>query len=822
MPQVLEKLLFVVEGDTRKMRAELVKAEGVAKRSGANMGRSFAGLDRRVRAAEAAMTGFRFSMAAAAGVAGVGAIVKAQISAADAIGKTADGIGISTDALQKYRVAAQLAGVETATIDGAFQAFGKRLGELKVGTGTLTTFLDKFDAVLKEQIMRAPSTEAALQLIFRAMADIEDQSVKAAFAAAAFGRTAGIRMVNMVRDGSAALEEMLTSAERLGLVLDEHLIRRAEEVNDKWTLMTGRLAIEFQDFVLRAVNGWAFLFDKFDEILDSRGGELASNWWDGFLNTMIPGSGLIGPMVEVFDRLMGDASEAGIESLEENMARLKTRRDAALGELAAIDEEVFGPVLASEMRAALDAEIATIDAYLIELEKRVASAQSIVDAGAGALAEAEVAPHSTTPVTPLDAPDPATEEQFKAALRKRAELAAAATKVFTETRTATEKYAAEIAELDELVKLGSISWGTYERAVDAAKLRLEEADQVGRALADGLSSAFDKFFSDGKFGWRDLAKVAVQSLADIGRAALTNAQPSASQGIGGVIVGGFKSLLGFQHGGKVAGGEPIIVGEAGEEIFVPHTDGVIVPNHLLKRGGSGALDGRDHAAPHAVDLDAPVGGVFGGFLGALAPPGAGLMAAIARSLGRFGVMGSPKGKPMGKLPGMDWAASEQVRDGWDNANADAAARNAIQDRIEIGGPLHAFGGDRPNSISNNTGSGFGGPATDPMGAGVDKSRSAPSRAFAAGGPIRAGTRATVGEIGPELFIPTAPRLAPSTGGGGGGRAPVTVVMNVDLSGASLEAAAILDNKTDELKREVLAAIQASAAQGGDFARMRQV
>jgi hypothetical protein len=42
----------------------------------------------------------------------------------------------------------------------------------------------------------------------------------------------------------------------------------------------------------------------------------------------------------------------------------------------------------------------------------------------------------------------------------------------------------------------------------------------------------------------------------------------------------------FQHGGPVRGGVPIIVGEAGPELFVPPSSGQIVPNHRLQ-GESG-------------------------------------------------------------------------------------------------------------------------------------------------------------------------------------------------------------------------------------------
>ena len=45
-------------------------------------------------------------------VTGVGAFVKSQIDSIDTIGKTADKLGLSVEALQEYRYAAELAGIE--------------------------------------------------------------------------------------------------------------------------------------------------------------------------------------------------------------------------------------------------------------------------------------------------------------------------------------------------------------------------------------------------------------------------------------------------------------------------------------------------------------------------------------------------------------------------------------------------------------------------------------------------------------------------------------------------------------------------------------
>ena len=124
-----------------------------------------------------------------AGSAGLGALVKSSLNAADKIGKVSDAIGITTSTLQEYRYAADLSGVSTQSLDKSIMGFSKRMGEAKAGTGSLSEYLKKTNSALLEQVAAASSTDAALKLIFDAMGNTADASDRAALAAAAFGRS---------------------------------------------------------------------------------------------------------------------------------------------------------------------------------------------------------------------------------------------------------------------------------------------------------------------------------------------------------------------------------------------------------------------------------------------------------------------------------------------------------------------------------------------------------------------------------------------------------------------------------------------------------
>ena len=56
------------------------------------------------------------------------------------------------------------------------------------------------------------------------------------------------------------------------------------------------------------------------------------------------------------------------------------------------------------------------------------------------------------------------------------------------------------------------------------------------------------------------------------------------------------SYAGTQHGGEVTAGVPRIVGEAGRELFVPSSNGRIVPHGSFGGGGGGVINLNIHAA----------------------------------------------------------------------------------------------------------------------------------------------------------------------------------------------------------------------------------
>lgn len=182
------------------------------------------------------------------GVVATGAVVafaKKSIDAASAINDVAKAANVSTDTLQEMRHAASLSGISFDELDGSLQKFNKSIGEARAGSGSLYSYLKKTDQALLDQVRSANSTDDALNLIFKAMKNVSNESERAALAAAAFGRS-GVKLSVLADD----YETLRKEAQSLGLVIDSQLIKNADEAGDKLETLSRVIGAQLTTAVL--------------------------------------------------------------------------------------------------------------------------------------------------------------------------------------------------------------------------------------------------------------------------------------------------------------------------------------------------------------------------------------------------------------------------------------------------------------------------------------------------------------------------------------------------------------------------------------------
>lgn len=184
-----------------------------------------------------------------AGGGALGLLIKRNIEVADSIGKVSDVVGLTTEAYQGYRHAAELAGVATSQFNSNMTAFIKRVGEARVGVGPLVSGLRNLDGVLLENLKNSRNQEDALNILADAMKGAKTVTDQAAIANAAFGRS-GISMTLFLKDGSEGLAKVTKRAGELGIVMEDSLIRDAEIANDRLTELGSSISTIFTKAVI--------------------------------------------------------------------------------------------------------------------------------------------------------------------------------------------------------------------------------------------------------------------------------------------------------------------------------------------------------------------------------------------------------------------------------------------------------------------------------------------------------------------------------------------------------------------------------------------
>jgi len=152
----------------------------------------------------------------------------------DEIAKTARMLGLSAEALQELRFAADREGVSAEDLNTGFRLMNKNLGELQAGYGGLAMMLGRTNPLLAKQLRGAHSAEEAFTILIGAIDKEKDTARRAALAQAAFGRS-GQELIKIAAAGTDGIEALRKEARRLGLVINNDAAAAAERFQDSLT-----------------------------------------------------------------------------------------------------------------------------------------------------------------------------------------------------------------------------------------------------------------------------------------------------------------------------------------------------------------------------------------------------------------------------------------------------------------------------------------------------------------------------------------------------------------------------------------------------------
>lgn len=168
-------------------------------------------------------------VAGLAGAAGLGALVSSSLKANDALAKTADRLGLTTQSLAGLQHAAELSGAGTDTLNMALQRMTRRVAEAAQGTGEAKGALQELG--IDAQKLAAMSPDQQFRAIAGAMEGVAGQGDKVRLAMKLFD-SEGVKLVNTLAMGEQGLNEAQREAEAYGVALSRVDAAKMEAAND--------------------------------------------------------------------------------------------------------------------------------------------------------------------------------------------------------------------------------------------------------------------------------------------------------------------------------------------------------------------------------------------------------------------------------------------------------------------------------------------------------------------------------------------------------------------------------------------------------------
>lgn len=159
-------------------------------------------------------------------------IVEGTVKQGTEFGKLAERVGMSAEALQRFGHAANLADIDQENFAMGMTRLTRMQGEAKNGSAEAQKAFQSIGKYIGKDLLKSgKSAEEQLLDMADAFAKMPDQATRLAAAQDVFGRD-GYRMVNMLKQGSAAIREQMEEADALGLVIGEEGVRATLEYED--------------------------------------------------------------------------------------------------------------------------------------------------------------------------------------------------------------------------------------------------------------------------------------------------------------------------------------------------------------------------------------------------------------------------------------------------------------------------------------------------------------------------------------------------------------------------------------------------------------
>ena len=523
----------------------------------------------------------------AVSIAAFGYFIKRNIEAIDTMGKLATSIGTTVTTLSKLEYSASLSGVEVTQLSASLKGFVRKTAEAAKGTGETVASFKRLGLSAKD--LQKLNLDEQLLIVADALGNVTNSGDKAAIAVKLF-EEGGVGLLNMFEGGSKALREMWQEADTLGLVLSHGAYEGVAKANDAltrlWSLITGLarqvtsalapvielLATQMKDWALSMVDpvkGMKSIGESIAKYL-VRGLVVALQAVQGIVQGVQIAIREIAAFGNAVKRYINgdEISEvtSQIETLQAELNRLQGISNGSDNQFRIISEQAQAEN--AERVAELGTQIDSLKAKLTELrgtegaEAPLFSLQPTIDqvlalgSAIGSLSLFE----GMEPIKATGAFNPSWWESIKI---KAGEFKDSIAETYN---TLGENGALFNFQSD----MNNLVSGSINAVTDGFMNAITGAESFGDAMKGMAKSVIDSLIK------MYIQYMIVKPLFDM---MFPNAAPPTSPS---------STLAPRAIGGSVQSGQPYMVGERGPELFVPNSQGSIVPNKNMG-GDSGGI-----------------------------------------------------------------------------------------------------------------------------------------------------------------------------------------------------------------------------------------
>lgn len=159
-----------------------------------------------------------------------------SLELADSVGKQADALGLTTEELSAYQYAASLSDIANEQLNVSLKKMSSAIYDAAGGTGAGKIAFDELGISVTTLDGKLKSNSTIMAEVADKLGKMEPGAKRTALSMDIFGKS-GDKMLAMLKDGSAGLQDYTDEADRLGQIIGPELAAGAETFNDNVTKM---------------------------------------------------------------------------------------------------------------------------------------------------------------------------------------------------------------------------------------------------------------------------------------------------------------------------------------------------------------------------------------------------------------------------------------------------------------------------------------------------------------------------------------------------------------------------------------------------------